>query len=143
MSIATLRSRATVAAAVAACALASAAGAVPSAAAPASAAVPLPPVSPHGGTLSHGALPAARAASAPVPVRIDINRASAVELKTLAYIGDAEAQRIIAARPFLTSAEMVDKAGIPTGIYLANKRRVVALPVGRKPTAQAASRKNS
>lgn len=86
-----------------------------------------------------GAKPPAKAATKPAPVkRIDINSASRAELKKLAYIGDAEADRIIANRPFLTSAEIVDKAGIPVGVYAANKRRMVAMPksLPRKPGAK-------
>ena len=85
------------------------------------------------------AKPPAKAASKPLPVkRIDINSASRAELKKLAFIGDAEAERIIANRPFLTSAEIVDKAGIPAGVYAANKRRMVAMPksLPRKPGAK-------
>lgn len=60
--------------------------------------------------------------------RLDINSARREQLKTLAYVGDAEADRIIAARPFLTSADIVAKAGIPAGIYLANRGAMVAVP---------------
>lgn len=85
------------------------------------------------------AAPGAKAKPKPAPVqRIDINSASRAELKKLAYIGDAEADRIIANRPYLTSTEIVDKAGIPTGVYVANKRRMVAMPksVPRKPAVK-------
>lgn len=60
--------------------------------------------------------------------RLDINSARREQLKTLAYVGDAEADRIIAARPYLTSADIVARAGIPAGIYLANRGAMVAVP---------------
>ena len=60
--------------------------------------------------------------------RLDVNSARREQLKTLAYVGDAEADRIIAARPYLTSADIVSRAGIPAGIYLANRGAMVAIP---------------
>ena len=86
---------------------------------------------------------APKAASAPArkPVavkRIDINSASRTELKTLPHIGDAEADKIIAGRPFLTSAEIVTKAGLPAGVYVAIKGRIVAMPKTR-PKAKSSS----
>jgi DNA uptake protein ComE-like DNA-binding protein len=62
------------------------------------------------------------------PVKlVDINSASAKELKTLPGIGDAEAARIIAGRPYLTKADLVTKNALATGPYLSLKDRVVAL----------------
>ncbi len=90
-----------------------------------------------GGTVASGA--ARRAVQAPRPrPRIDVNSATREQLKTLAYIEDAEADRIIAARPYLTSAEIVDKARIPTGVYLANRGTMVAVPAAAsRPPRQA------
>lgn len=85
--------------------------------------------------------PAARASTvtakkpAPVPP-IDVNSASKAQLKTLSGIGDAEAERIITGRPYLSKAEIVTKASIPEGTYVANKRKIVATqkakPTGKK-----------
>lgn len=77
----------------------------------------------------------AHAASAPLKKRppaapaklIDINSASPAELKKLPGIGDAEAAKIIAHRPYLTKAELVTKQVLPIGPFLSLKARVVAL----------------
>jgi len=58
---------------------------------------------------------------------VDINSAGRKELKTLPGIGDAEADRIVANRPYLTKTELVTKNVLPTGPYLALKNRVVAM----------------
>ena len=63
-----------------------------------------------------------------VPVKlVDINSASPAELKTLPGIADAEVDRIIAGRPFLTKAELVTRKVIATGPYLSLKDRVIAM----------------
>jgi DNA uptake protein ComE-like DNA-binding protein len=68
--------------------------------------------------------------------RIDINSAGAAELKTLPGVGDAEAKKIIAGRPWLTKIDLVTKGVLAEGVYVAIKDRVVALqptpPVSRK-----------
>lgn len=62
--------------------------------------------------------------------QIDVNRASKAELKTLPGIGDAEADRIIAKRPFNSKAGIATDAGIPAGIYLSIRRQIyVGRPV--------------
>jgi DNA uptake protein ComE-like DNA-binding protein len=58
---------------------------------------------------------------------VDINGASRKELMTLPGIGGAEADKIIAARPFLTKAELVTKGVLPAGPYVSMKNKVVAL----------------
>lgn len=67
-----------------------------------------------------------RPPAAPVKL-VDINGASRAQLKTLPGIGDAEADRIIAGRPYLSKAELVTKNVIPTGPYLSLKGHVVAM----------------
>ena len=57
---------------------------------------------------------------------VDINSASAEELKTLPGIGDAEAAQIIAGRPFSTKAQLVTKNIVDIGQYQSLKQRVVA-----------------
>jgi competence protein ComEA len=73
----------------------------------------------------HASAPAKKA-SAPIKL-VDINAASRKELKTLPGIGDAEADRIIAGRPYLSKAELVAKNVLLMGPYLSVKDRVVAL----------------
>lgn len=58
---------------------------------------------------------------------VDINSASRAQLKTLPGIGDAEAQRIIAGRPYLSKADLASKNVIPTGVYLSLKNQVIAI----------------
>lgn len=67
---------------------------------------------------------------------VDINGASRKELMTLPGVDEAMADKIIAARPFLTKAELVTKQVMPTGPYLSLKNNVVALqkrPARAKP----------
>jgi competence protein ComEA len=61
---------------------------------------------------------------------IDINSASLAQLKTLYGIGDAEARRIVAHRPYLSKADLVSKNVIPAGIYQSNRHRIVAVQKG-------------
>lgn len=62
---------------------------------------------------------------------IDINSAPRAALKTLPGIGDVEADRIVACRPFLTKTELVTKKVIPAGPYLSLKDRVIAMQRGK------------
>ncbi len=82
--------------------------------------------------------------AAPAHQRIDINSASSSALKTLPGIGEAEAQRIIAARPYPSKAKLVASQVLPMQTYLALKDRIVAVqptpvmpgPAGNKPTGK-------
>lgn len=67
-----------------------------------------------------------KAAATPAP-RIDINSAGAAELKTLPGVGDPEAKKIIAGRPWLTKIDLVTKGVLAEGVYVAIKDRVIAL----------------
>ena len=96
-------------------------------AAPALGATEAPPAAP-GMSASAAQAPSARKKAPPKPVkRIDINSASRAELKTLPFIDDAAATRLIAGRPYLTKKELVTKEVIPLGPYLSLKDRVIAL----------------
>lgn len=57
---------------------------------------------------------------------VDINAAGKAELKTLPGIGDAEADRIIAGRPYLSKADLVTANVIPRKTYERLKSRVIA-----------------
>jgi DNA uptake protein ComE-like DNA-binding protein len=70
-----------------------------------------------------GGKPAEKAPAAP-PKKVDINNASLAELKTLPTVGDAEAKKIIAHRPYKAKGELMTKAGLPEGVYQAVKYKV-------------------
>lgn len=57
---------------------------------------------------------------------VDINSATKRELKTLPGIGDAEADRIIAGRPYLSKAHLVTRNIIPAGPYQLLSKRIIA-----------------
>lgn len=58
---------------------------------------------------------------------VDINSASKAELKTLPRIGDAEAERIIAGRPYLSKANLTTHNIVSREIYDGLRSRVVAV----------------
>src|SRR5262245_14933487 len=59
-------------------------------------------------------------------VAIDVNSASRAQLKTLPGIGDAEAERIVARRPYRSKADLVEHGVLPVGVYLSIKGRIIA-----------------
>jgi DNA uptake protein ComE-like DNA-binding protein len=61
------------------------------------------------------------------PKLVDINAAGAAELKKLPGIGDAEAAKIIAGRPYHSKAELVTHDVLPRGVYEGLKARVIAI----------------
>ena len=78
---------------------------------------------------AHAVAPPATSASAQSPkavAPIDVNSASRTQLKTLPGIGDAEAERIIAGRPYRSKADLVEHDVIPLGVYVSIKGRIVA-----------------
>ena len=81
--------------------------------------------------------PAASAAppapQAPRPKLVDINSASAAELKTLPGIGDDEAKRIVANRPYLTKSHLVAKKVLDLAAYDALRGRIVAVQPQQPP----------
>jgi len=66
-------------------------------------------------------------ATGPAKVKlVDINTARKAELKTLPGIGDAEAERIIAGRPYLSKANLTTHNIVSREIYEGLKSRVIA-----------------
>lgn len=74
--------------------------------------------------------PAKKAAPKAKPV--DINSAGKAELMKLQGISEAEADRIIAGRPYLSKAHLVTHKVIPHGVYEQIKRQIIAI---QKPAA--------
>lgn len=70
---------------------------------------------------------ATQAAPATQVKLVDINSASRSELKTLPGIGDAEAGRIIAARPYPSKAKLAADKVLSLEAYAALKGRIVAV----------------
>lgn len=74
---------------------------------------------------------AAAAAAIKKPVKVyklvDINSASKAELIKLPGIGDTEAAKIIANRPYLSKAELVSKNVLLTGPYMSIRYHIQAL----------------
>lgn len=62
---------------------------------------------------------------------VDINTATTVELKTVPGIGDAYANKIVAARPYKTSADLVKKKVLSLGVYNKVKANLVAKQVAK------------
>lgn len=59
---------------------------------------------------------------------VDLNSASRKELMTLPGIGAAEANKIIANRPYLVKTDLVTKNVLPVGPFLSVRHLVVAMP---------------
>jgi competence protein ComEA len=75
---------------------------------------------------------ASQSAPAPAPAKkpppkpqkkVDINNATLSELRTLP-LGEAEAKKVIAHRPYKARGELMTKAGLPEGVYFAVKDKV-------------------
>jgi DNA uptake protein ComE-like DNA-binding protein len=86
------------------------------------------PVSPASGPMAHAAAPKHKKPPAAPVKLVDINSATLAELKSLPGIGQAEAERIVAQRPYLTKGDLVLKKVLPAGPYMSLKNRVVAMP---------------
>lgn len=63
---------------------------------------------------------------------VDINSAGKAALMKLQGIGEAEAARIVAGRPYLSKAHLVTRQVIPRGIYEQIKKQIIAI---QKPAA--------
>lgn len=80
-----------------------------------------------------------RSAKVPPARLVDLNSASIAELKTLPGIGDAEAKRIVAARPYPSKAKLVASKVLTDQQFAQLKGLVEArqkLPKAGKPAAK-------
>ena len=69
---------------------------------------------------------AAQKQTAPTSDLIDINSASADELKSLPGIGDAYSQKIVSGRPYANKTQLVSRKIIPQATYDKIKDKVIA-----------------
>jgi competence protein ComEA len=72
------------------------------------------------------AKPAAKEAAKETKAQLDINSASADDLKTLPGIGDAYAKKIIDGRPYKGKDELVEKKILPKATYDKIKGQIIA-----------------
>lgn len=86
------------------------------------------PVAPSKTTQNTTASKAAAKASAATPAvePMDINTASADQLKTIPGIGDAYAKRIVDGRPYSAKNQLATKGILPQGVYDKVKDQIVA-----------------
>jgi competence protein ComEA len=68
----------------------------------------------------------AASTAAPTADKIDINTATADQLKALPGIGDAYAKRIIDGRPYTAKNQLVSRGVLPQGVYNKIKDQIIA-----------------
>ena len=69
-----------------------------------------------------------KTSTVPSQQQIDINSAKRERLKTLPGIGDAEADKIVAGRPYDSKTDLVIRNILPESSYAAIKYRIFAAP---------------
>ena len=65
--------------------------------------------------------------------RVDINTATKEQLKAIPGLTEAQVDKIIAGRPYLTKAHLVTNQVLPEGVYLSIKDRIAVRKPGGKP----------
>ena len=78
------------------------------------------------GTAKKGATAVQQAASQQKAELIDINTATADQLKAIPGIGDAYSAKIVSGRPYKTKNELVQKKILPQAVYNKVKDRIIA-----------------
>ena len=78
------------------------------------------------GTAKKGAAAAQQAASQQKADLIDLNTATAEQLKTIPGIGDAYAAKVVSGRPYKTKTELVQKKILPQAVYNKVKDKIIA-----------------
>ncbi len=73
-----------------------------------------------------GAKDDAKKAAAAKTALVDINSATAAELKAIPGIGDAYSEKIIKGRPYKAKNELVQKKILPEGVYNKVKDQIIA-----------------
>jgi DNA uptake protein ComE-like DNA-binding protein len=89
---------------------------------------PKPAAKPTSATQSKSAEPAKAGAQKKKPKPVEINSATAAQLKTVPGISDADAQRIIVNRPYTTRSHLVTKNVLSYDAYLAVKDYLSVVP---------------
>ena len=77
-------------------------------------------------TAQHSAAPVGKASTTNTSDKLDINTATADQLKAFNGIGDAYAKRIIDGRPYTMKTQLVSKGVLPQATYNKIKDNIVA-----------------
>ncbi len=82
--------------------------------------------------LSQSAVKPAAASTNSSSALLDINTATAAQLKSISGIGDAYAARIIAGRPYAAKNQLVSRGVLPANTYNKIKTQIVATQPKKK-----------